>query len=153
MWPFGKKATQAPQFGGPDYKSPERFILSFATDYKAWNDFCFRSSESATGHGRDDRYSTLYAQFLAPFLAAGGTLQLISYGSDSTFDPALITFSDTVSVSGGIEIAFSVANPQINQSHDYVALVWLGNNVPMQLAQVYYIDPYAEPGEERLAAL
>jgi hypothetical protein len=42
MWPFGKKAIPEPQFGGPDYKSPERFILSFAADYKAWNDFCFQ---------------------------------------------------------------------------------------------------------------
>ena len=53
----------------------------------------------------------------------------------------------------GSEIAFAVSKPQINQSHDYVALVRPANSGLMCLVQIYYIDPYAEVGDERLAVL
>ena len=96
-WPWQKK--RAPLFEGADQSSPENFVLSFARDYKKWNDFCCdQDSKQSDGQSRRDsmaEYGKLYSGFLSSFLAVGVDLQLISYGSTASFDPVRISFMST----------------------------------------------------------
>ena len=159
LWSRRRKVHPIPTFGGADNTSLESFILSYAADYKKWNDYCFRVGEGCKGQSTAERlkmtegFSRLYRHFLTPYLAGGVELQLIAYGSTSSFDPERLTISEIKQDGDQRRVFFSIAHKHLDQSDDYFAEISSNGENGWQLHQVFYIDPFPEDGKEIWASL
>lgn len=137
-----------PDFSGPDRGSPERLLLSFAADYKLWNDtFAALLRDRTARRSIGDAPETSYQRWTAPYLAGGVRLQGVSYGSRSTFDPAQITITATEPLDGGVALHFAVPARFGTEPDRYVAEIETAAAGPL-LRQIWYVDPFPAPGGE-----
>ena len=137
-------------FNGPDTASPAQFVASFVADYKLWNDASIAATESLEGQAERDamnKVEAAYAAFLAPFIAAGTQLQLVAFGSDSTFDPQRLAIGAANQTEDGLEVAFSIRHPFMSWASEFVAVIAPAPDGAPKLRQIYYIDPYPDEGE------
>ncbi|MFV0366920.1 MAG: hypothetical protein ACK5KM_00525 [Hyphomicrobiaceae bacterium] len=156
-------------FHGPDFTSPEKFVESFAADYRIWHDAIMAVYiplwESHKGKlQRDlpeevnaafdqisDEATTAYRIFLTPYLAQGVKLQGVAYGSGGAFfDPERLTITGTSPIRDGFEVSFSVrdSNPDSSYLPNFVAELETGPQDTLKLRQVWLID-----GNERVPCL
>ena len=100
LWKSLFRKSGPPNFSGPDQSSPDAFIRSYCTDYTLWNGYCHHLADDARKSGAKTPFSEcsqLYAKFLSPFIANEVKLQLVAFGSNSSFDPSRLSIGDTVS--------------------------------------------------------
>ncbi|MHA3915962.1 hypothetical protein [Halovulum sp. GXIMD14793] len=143
-------------FEGPSRADPVSFVRSFCADYKSWNDTAMTLSDGLTKSEKRDAMeeaSDAYKAFLRPFITPDTKLQLVAFGSHSAFDPSRLEFSDVDDLSTGLSVPFSIKDPDLGSNDDYVAEIEKAADGKLMLKQVWYIDPFPEKGQERLAFL
>ena len=134
-----------PKFYGPNHSSPEEFILSFARDYKVWNDFCINQAESNEDHNKSQK---LYELFLKPYILDGIRTQLASYGTESSFDPDRIKFIKFEKFSTEIRVIFTAQyNESSDDGDDHIVQLDFSEKKLFRISEFYYIDKYANYGE------
>ncbi len=97
--------------------------------------------------------SRAYARFLAPFIAPDMEPQLIAFGSDSTFDPLRLEIAAVDGAPNGWIVKFSIKHQHLDFHDDYEAAIEAASGGKLLLKQVWYLDPFPENGQERLAYL
>jgi hypothetical protein len=143
-------------FQGPDRSDTVSFIRSFCADYKIWNDTAMTVTNGLTGSEKRAAMqdaSGAYRHFLAPFVASDTMLQLIAFGSSSSFDPSHLEFTTMDDLSTNLSVGFSIMHAHLSFNDDYVAEIESGADGELVLKQIWYLDPFPEDGQERLASL
>lgn len=147
FWMRKTDETKLPKFVEPDHESPEAFIRSFCQDYKSWNDHCVAVS-AATDRSEDpkmmSRLQKIYDDFVAGYVVPNTRMQLISFGTDASFDPDRLTFGALKIEDTGLKQQFSIKSLQGDWSDDYFAHLHRSEDHGFRLEQIYYIDPFPE---------
>lgn len=97
--------------------------------------------------------SEAYARLLAPFIPPETKPQLVSFGTNSSFDPARLRLENLEETSTGWNVRFSIKHSHLEFEDDYSAEVEKLPNGNLALRQIWYLDPFPEAGQERLASL
>ncbi|TRD14310.1 hypothetical protein FEV53_19180 [Palleronia caenipelagi] len=97
--------------------------------------------------------SEAYARLLAPFIAPETKTQLIAFGTDSAFDPSRLRTVTVEDTSKGWNVRFSIKHSHLEFDDDYSAEVEKTADGQLVLKQIWYLDPFPEAGQERLACL
>lgn len=156
FWKRKTEEQKPPQFVEPDHGSPEAFIRSFCQDYKIWNDFCMvakAEGNSAKGPKLMSRLQGIYEEFVARYVVPNIVPQLISFGTDASFDPERLRFGNLEEVGDRLTQEFSIKSTIFDGSDDYIAHIHRSEDHRLQLQQIYYIDPFQNEvldDEERL---
>jgi hypothetical protein len=143
-------------FHGPDHTDPISFLRSFCADYTTWNNVAMAVSGGLTAEKKLialEEASEAYARLLAPFIAPETKPQLISYGTDSFFDPSRLRLENMEETSTGWNVRFSIKHSILEFEDDYSAEVERSSDGKLVLRQIWYLDPFPEAGQERLAFL
>ncbi|WP_271114123.1 hypothetical protein [Paracoccus aerodenitrificans] len=94
-----------------------------------------------------------YSRFLAPFLADSVRLQLISFGTEASFDPERFRLTAITEKANGWNVEFSILHSHLNFADDYIAEIENASDGKFLLRQVWYVDPFPEAGTTYLAYL
>ena len=143
---FGK--SRPPDFVGPDQSSPDAFIRSYCTDYTLWNGYCNQLADDTKKSGAKTPFSEcsqLYTKFISPFIADDVKLQLVSFGSESSFDPSRLSMGNAVNEGDLLKQTFFITLPPHTSGEDeYYAELKPNLSGGFELRQIYYIDPFPE---------
>ena len=149
IWKILTRTNKPPKFRGPNQKSPDAFVRSFCVDYTIWNDYCYQQSKTAREEGKSspklmDKFTKLYTVFLAPYLESGVNLQLITFGSHSSFSPKRLTIGEVTIENTLIKQRFNIKMTSIDGYNEFYAMLKKTIDGDLKLLQIYYIDPYPE---------
>lgn len=147
FWKRQKSKKAEPVFRGPDQSDPQTFIRSFCFDYKEWNDYCIQISDSTASTVKSkttNLLSAFYSVFIGAYAVPQIKLQLISYGSNATFDPERLTFGSVDIKEHQIRQQFFIKSTHSHDKDEYVAELIRDEAGEMQLQQIFYIDPFPE---------
>jgi hypothetical protein len=97
--------------------------------------------------------SEAYTRCLTPFIAPETKLQLIAFGTDSSFDPSRLRRITLEETPKGWNVGFSIKHSFLDFDDDYFAKVERFADSKLVLVQIWYLDPFPEAGQERLACL
>tara|TARA_R110000851_G_scaffold302928_2_gene460400 strand:+ start:189 stop:677 length:489 start_codon:yes stop_codon:yes gene_type:complete len=142
---FGKPGP--PDFLGPDQSTPDAFIRSYCNDYTLWNDYCNHLADDAKKSGAKTPFSEcsqLYAKFLSPFIADDLKLQLVAFGSESSFDPSRLSMGNALNEGDLLKQTFFITLPHTSGKDEYYAELKPNLSGGFELRQIYYIDPFPE---------
>ena len=151
FWNARKVKNMAPEFDGPDNSNLEAFIRSFCRDYKKWNDYCVVVSEETECDRRSTispELSRLYAGFVGKYSIPKVNLQLISYGTDATFDADRLSFGSAESDGDNSKQTFFIKSSHGEYANEYHAHIVRDAFVKFKLQQIYYVDPFPEDSVE-----
>ena len=87
------------------------------------------------------RLQGIYGEFVAGYAVPNIRLQLISFGTDSSFDPERLRFGNLEDVGDRLTQEFSIKSTIFDGSDDYLAHLQRSEDHRFQLQQIYYIDP------------
>lgn len=149
------RTSKRPEFAGPDHRSGEAFIRSFCQDYKTWNDHCMAISAATECLKRPEMMSELskvYSGFVGKYATPDIELQLISFGTDASFDPNRVTCGTARIEGSRLKQPFSIKSVHGDWSDEYIAHIKESVDGSFRLEQIYYIDPFPEDNKENEAA-
>lgn len=148
LWKSFFRKSGPPNFSGPDQSGPEAFMRSYCADYTLWNNYCNHLADDARASATKTPFSEcsqLYEKFLSPFIADDVKLQLVAFGSNSSFDPNRFSIGNAVNEGDLLKQTFFITLPPHTSGEDeYYAELEPNLLGGFKLRHIYYIDPFPE---------